>query len=38
MIRRILFGVFCCELVFAAWLNTASGAELGANKFDLSLQ
>jgi hypothetical protein len=33
-----ILGVCCCELVFAAWLNAASGAELGANKFDLLLQ
>ena len=36
--RLTILGVFCCELMFAAWLNTAAGGKLGANKFDLLLQ
>jgi Bacterial Ig domain/Cellulase (glycosyl hydrolase family 5) len=36
--RVTIRGVFCCALLAAAWLNAASAAELGANKFDLFQQ
>jgi hypothetical protein len=36
--RLTILAVFCCELLVSAWLHTASGGELGANKSDLLLQ
>jgi len=36
--RLTILAVFCSALLVLAWLNTASGGELGANKSDLLLQ